>query len=59
MLGLSRLRVNFKYKKPKEKRKVVEISKAHTMNLGKVRKIVLLFFIGLFINFLRLSLKTS
>ena len=58
MRGLPKLKVNFEYEK-KQKEKAVKIPKAHTINLGKVRKIVLLFFIGLFINFLRLSLKTS
>lgn len=50
MRGLPKLKVNFEYEK-KQKEKAVRIPKAHTMNLGKVRKIVLLFFIGLFIYF--------
>jgi hypothetical protein len=48
--GLPKLKVNFEYEK-KQKEKAVKIPKAHTMNLGKVRKIVLLFLIGLFIYF--------
>ncbi|PAV32508.1 hypothetical protein CI791_04320 [Leuconostoc lactis] len=50
MRGLPKLKVNFEYEK-KQKEKAVKIPKAHTMNLGKVRKIVLLFLIGLFIYF--------
>ncbi|WP_312982347.1 conjugal transfer protein [Leuconostoc falkenbergense] len=50
MCGLPKLKVNFEYEK-KQKEKAVKIPKAHTMNLGKVRKIVLLFLIGLFIYF--------
>lgn len=50
MRGLPKLKVNFEYEK-KQKKKAVKIPKAHTMNLGKVRKIVLLFLIGLFIYF--------
>ncbi|WP_337960107.1 conjugal transfer protein [Leuconostoc mesenteroides] len=50
MRGLPKLKVNFEYEK-KQKEKAVKIAKAHTMNLGKVRKIVLLFLIGLFIYF--------
>lgn len=50
MRGLPKLKVNFEYEK-KQKDKAVKIPKAHTMNLGKVRKIVLLFLIGLFIYF--------
>lgn len=50
MRGLPKLKVNFEYEK-KQKEKAVRIPKAHTMNLGKVRKIVLLFLIGLFIYF--------
>ena len=50
MRGLPKLKVNFEYEK-KQKEKAVKIPKAHTINLGKVRKIVLLFLIGLFIYF--------
>ena len=50
MRGLPKLKVNFEYEK-KQKEKAVKIPKAHTMNLGKVRKIVLLFLIGIFIYF--------
>ena len=50
MRGLPKLKVNFEYEK-KQKEKAVKVPKAHTMNLGKVRKIVLLFLIGLFIYF--------
>lgn len=50
MRGLPKLKVNFEYEK-KQKEKTTKIPKAHTMNLGKVRKIVLLFLIGLFIYF--------
>lgn len=50
MRGLPKLKVNFEYEK-KQKEKAVKIPKAHTMNLGKVRKIVLLFLIGLLIYF--------
>lgn len=50
MRGLPKLKVNFEYEK-KQKEKAVKIPKAHTMDLGKVRKIVLLFLIGLFIYF--------
>ena len=50
MRGVPKLKVNFEYEK-KQKEKAVKIPKAHTMNLGKVRKIVLLFLIGLFIYF--------
>ncbi|WP_349515058.1 conjugal transfer protein [Leuconostoc suionicum] len=50
MRGFPKLKVNFEYEK-KQKEKAVKIPKAHTMNLGKVRKIVLLFLIGLFIYF--------
>ncbi|MGR8837929.1 hypothetical protein N2F28_06925 [Leuconostoc falkenbergense] len=50
MRGLPKLKVNFEYEK-KQKEKAVRIPKAHTINLGKVRKIVLLFLIGLFIYF--------
>ncbi|GLX33828.1 hypothetical protein Lmede01_18060 [Leuconostoc mesenteroides subsp. dextranicum] len=50
MRGLPKLKVNFEYEK-KQKEKAVKIPKAHTMNLGKVRKIVLLFLTGLFIYF--------
>jgi len=50
MRGLPKLKVNFEYEK-KQKEKTTKIPKAHTMNLGKVRKIVLLFSIGLFIYF--------
>ena len=50
MRGLPKLKVNFEYEK-KQKEKAVKIPKTHTMNLGKVRKIVLLFLIGLFIYF--------
>ncbi|WP_394456608.1 conjugal transfer protein [Leuconostoc suionicum] len=50
MRGLPKLKVNFEYEK-KQKEKAVKIPKAHTMNLGKIRKIVLLFLIGLFIYF--------
>ncbi|MBZ5982126.1 conjugal transfer protein [Leuconostoc gasicomitatum] len=50
MRGLPKFKVNFEYEK-KQKEKTTKIPKAHTMNLGKVRKIVLLFLIGLFIYF--------
>ncbi len=50
MRGLPKIKVNFEYEK-KQKEKAVKVPKAHTMNLGKVRKIVLLFLIGLFIYF--------
>ena len=50
MRGLPKLKVNFEYER-KQKEKTTKIPKAHTMNLGKVRKIVLLFLIGLFIYF--------
>ncbi|MGR8827540.1 conjugal transfer protein [Leuconostoc citreum] len=50
MRGLPKLKVNFEYEK-KQKEKATKIPKAHTMNLGKIRKIVLLFLIGLFIYF--------
>ena len=50
MRGLPKLKVNFEYEK-KQKEKAVKVPKVHTMNLGKVRKIVLLFLIGLFIYF--------
>lgn len=50
MRGLPKLKVNFEYEK-KQKEKAVKIPKAHTVNLGKIRKIVLLFLIGVFIYF--------
>ena len=50
MRGLPKFKVNFEYEK-KQKEKTTKIPKAHTMNLGKVRKIVLLFLIGIFIYF--------
>ena len=50
MRGLPKFKVNFEYEK-KQKDKTTKIPKAHTMYLGKVRKIVLLFLIGLFIYF--------
>ncbi|MGL4689805.1 MAG: conjugal transfer protein [Leuconostoc mesenteroides] len=50
MRGLPKLKVNFEYEK-KQKEKAVKVPKAHTMNLGKVRKIVLLFLIVIFIYF--------
>lgn len=50
MRGLPKLKVNFEYEK-KQKEKAVKIPKAHVYNLSKVRKIVLLFLIGLFIYF--------
>lgn len=58
MRGLPKLKVNFEYEK-KQKEKAVKIPKAHTMNLGKVRKIVLLFLIGLFIYFSYILVLTN
>ena len=50
MLNIPKLKINFEYEK-KKKEKPIKIPKAHTLNLGRVRSIVLLILIGLFIYF--------
>ena len=50
MIRIPKLTINFEYEK-KKKEKPIKISKAHTLNLGRVRSIVLLILIGLFIYF--------
>ncbi|MBB6432169.1 conjugal transfer protein [Leuconostoc carnosum] len=50
MLRIPKLKINFEYEK-KKKEKPIKIPKAHTLNLGRVRSIVLLILIGLFIYF--------
>ncbi len=50
MIVLPKLKINFEYEK-KKKEKPTKIPKAHTLNLGRVRSIILLILIGLFIYF--------
>ncbi|MGR8827523.1 conjugal transfer protein [Leuconostoc citreum] len=50
MVNIPKLKINFEYEK-KKKEKPIKIPKAHTLNLGRVRSIVLLILIGLFIYF--------
>ncbi|MCT3045564.1 conjugal transfer protein [Leuconostoc mesenteroides] len=50
MPKIPKLKINFEYEK-KKKEKPIKIPKAHTLNLGRVRSIVLLILIGLFIYF--------
>lgn len=50
MIVLPKLKINFEYDK-KKKEKPIKIPKAHTLNLGRVRLIVLLILIGPFIYF--------
>ncbi|WP_317286437.1 conjugal transfer protein [Leuconostoc mesenteroides] len=50
MLKIPTFKINFEYEK-KKKEKPIKIPKAHTLNLGRVRSIVLLILIGLFIYF--------
>ncbi|GEK60385.1 conjugal transfer protein [Leuconostoc citreum] len=50
MVNIPKLKINFEYEK-KKKEKTIKIPKAHTLNLGRVRSIVLLILIGLFIYF--------
>lgn len=50
MTRIPKLKINFEYEK-KKKEKPIKIPKAHTLNLGRVRSIVLLILIGLFIYF--------
>ncbi|MCP1275658.1 conjugal transfer protein [Leuconostoc citreum] len=50
MINIPKLKINFEYEK-KKKEKPIKIPKAHTLNLGRVRSIVLLILIGLFIYF--------
>lgn len=50
MLNIPKFKINFEYEK-KKKEKPIKIPKAHTLNLGRVRSIVLLILIGLFIYF--------
>ncbi|MBU7450209.1 conjugal transfer protein [Leuconostoc citreum] len=50
MVNIPKLKINFEYEKRK-KEKPIKIPKAHTLNLGRVRSIVLLILIGLFIYF--------
>ncbi|WP_220739579.1 conjugal transfer protein [Leuconostoc miyukkimchii] len=50
MVNIPKLKINFEYEK-KKKEKPIKIPKAHTLNLGRVRAIVLLILIGLFIYF--------
>ena len=50
MVNIPKLKINFEYEK-KKKEKSIKIPKAHTLNLGRVRSIVLLILIGLFIYF--------
>lgn len=50
MFRIPKLKINFEYEK-KKKEKPIKIPKAHTLNLGWVRQIVLLILIGLFIYF--------
>lgn len=48
MTRMPKLKINFEYEK-KKKEKPIKIPKAHTLNLVRVRSIVLLILIGLFI----------
>ncbi|WP_263281684.1 hypothetical protein [Leuconostoc mesenteroides] len=41
MVNIPKLKINFEYEK-KKKEKPIKIPKAHTLNLGRVRSIVLL-----------------
>ncbi|MCT3071140.1 conjugal transfer protein [Leuconostoc citreum] len=50
MVNIPKLKINFEYEKNK-KEKPIKIPKAHTLNLGRVRSIVLIILIGLFIYF--------
>lgn len=50
MPRIPKIKINFEYEK-KKKEKPIKIPKAHTLNLGRVRSIVLLILIGLFIYF--------
>ena len=50
MIRIPKFKINFEYEK-KKKEKPIKIPKAHTLNLGRVRSIVLLILIGLFIYF--------
>ncbi len=50
MPKIPKLKINFEYEK-KKKEKPIKIPKAHTLNLGRVRSIVLSILIGLFIYF--------
>lgn len=50
MRGLPKLKVNFEYEKRK-KDKPMKVPKAHTLNLARMRKLVLLLLVGLFLYF--------
>ncbi|MBZ5961365.1 conjugal transfer protein [Leuconostoc gelidum subsp. gasicomitatum] len=50
MRGLPKLKVNFEYEK-RQKEKPMKVPKAHTLNLGRMRKLVLLLLVGLFLYF--------
>ncbi|WP_099044461.1 conjugal transfer protein [Leuconostoc citreum] len=50
MRGLPKLKVNFEYER-KKKEKAIKIPKAHVYNLGRVRKVVLIIVLGLFLYF--------
>jgi len=46
MRGLPKLKVNFEYEK-RQKEKPMKVPKAHTLNLGRMRKLVLLLLVEL------------
>ncbi|MGR8808814.1 conjugal transfer protein [Leuconostoc citreum] len=50
MRGLPKLKLNFEYER-KKKDKPMNVPRAHTLNLGRMRKIVALILVGLFIYF--------
>lgn len=50
MRGLPKLKVNFEYEK-RNKEKPMKVPKAHTINLARMRKLVLLFLVALFLYF--------
>ncbi|MCK8605639.1 conjugal transfer protein [Leuconostoc citreum] len=50
MRGLPKLKVNFEFER-KKKDKPMKVPRAHTLNLGRMRKLVLLLLVGLFVYF--------
>lgn len=58
MRGLPKLKINFEYEKRK-KEKPMKVPKARTLNLARMRKLVLLLLIGLFIYFGLVLIKAN
>lgn len=58
MRGLPKLKVNFEYEK-REKVKPMKVPKAHTLNLARMRKLVLLILVVLFLYFSFVLVKAN